>query len=167
LASRCVRPKCWSSTDGIKRERIDDLSGDFPRLDDRFALHPYRHGYFAAKGRKAAVGAFDTLVHRDFKTNLQRTYSVPPGDAFSEPVSAPAGAEAAEGEGYLLATVYRGTERRSDLAIFDVMALEKGPIAPAEMSHHVTWVSPAIGAPPHSAEPRTQDWSGRIRGFAR
>jgi carotenoid cleavage dioxygenase-like enzyme len=138
LASRCVRPKCWSSTDGIKRERIDDLSGDFPRRDDRFALHPYRHGYFAAKGRKAAVGAFDTLVHRDFKTNLQRTYSVPPGDAFSEPVFAPAGAEAAEGEGYLLATIYRGTERRSELAIFDAMALEKGPIALAELSHHVT-----------------------------
>src|SRR6185437_2556892 len=31
-----------------------------------------------------------------------------------------------KGEGYLLATVYRGTERRRALAIFDAMALEKG-----------------------------------------
>jgi carotenoid cleavage dioxygenase-like enzyme len=36
-------------------EKIDDLSGDFPRLDERFALNPYRDGYFAASEKRDEV----------------------------------------------------------------------------------------------------------------
>ena len=36
-----------------------------------------------------------------------------------------------EGDGYLLATIYRGAENRSDLAVFDAAAMEHGPIAVA------------------------------------
>ncbi|MGH7035762.1 MAG: carotenoid oxygenase family protein, partial [Stellaceae bacterium] len=125
-------------SDQFKREQIDDLPADFPRLDERFALNPYRHGYFAAKVKASGVGAFDALAHRDFKTGRQTTYSVPVGDAFSEPVFVPRSADAAEGEGYLLATIYRGAEKRSELAIFDAATLDKGPIALAALSHHVT-----------------------------
>ena len=125
-------------SDHFKREPIDDLAADFPRLDERFALKAYRHGYFAAKVNTSGAGAFDTLAHRDFKTGMQMTYSVPAGDAFSEPVFVPRSADAAEGEGYLLATIYRGAEKRSALAIFDAMTLDQGPIAVAELSHHVT-----------------------------
>src|SRR6185312_14789345 len=125
-------------SDQFRREQIDDLPADFPRLDERFALNAYRHGYFAAKVKASGAGAFDTLAHRDFKTGAQATYSVPAGDAFSEPVFVPRSANAAEGDGYLLATIYRGSEKRSELAIFDATALDKGPIALAALSHHVT-----------------------------
>ncbi len=37
-----------ANTDTVKQERIDDLAGEFPRLDERFAGLPYRHGYYAA-----------------------------------------------------------------------------------------------------------------------
>jgi carotenoid cleavage dioxygenase-like enzyme len=127
-----------AKTDDFKREQIDDLVGDFPRLDDRFALGAYRHGYFAAKEEESQVGVFNALVHRDHATGRQTSYTLPAGDAFSEPVFAPRRADAPEGDGYILATIYRGAERRSDLAIFDAMALEKGPIALAALGHHVT-----------------------------
>jgi len=39
------------------------------RSDDRFALSPYRHGYFAAMEKREAVGGFGKLVHRDFQTS--------------------------------------------------------------------------------------------------
>jgi carotenoid cleavage dioxygenase-like enzyme len=125
-----------SSTD-FKREQIDDLSGDFPRLDERFALNPYRLGYFAAREGSSAQG-FDMLVFYDFKTDKRVTYAIPNGDAFSEPVFVPRSAHASEGDGYLLATIYRATQKRSDLAIFDAMTLADGPIALAELSHRVT-----------------------------
>ena len=125
------------ATDRFKREQIDDLSGDFPRLDERFALNPYRYGYFAARERAGAQG-FDMLASYDFKTGKRATYGIPKGDLFSEPVFVPRGAHASEGNGYLLATIYRATEKRSDLAIFDAMALADGPIALAELSHRVT-----------------------------
>jgi carotenoid cleavage dioxygenase-like enzyme len=62
---------------------------------------------------------------------------LPPGDVVSEPIFVPRAGDAAEGDGYLLATVYRGAENRSDLAVFDAATLERGPIAVAELSHRV------------------------------
>jgi len=126
------------SSDEFKREQLDDLSGDFPRMDERFALNPYRHGYFAARENRGVASGFDRLVHHDFTTGGQTTCSIPTGDAFSEPVFVPKGPGAPEGDGYILATIYRATERRSDLAIFNAMALSDGAIALAELSHRVT-----------------------------
>src|SRR5215831_18888841 len=123
-------------TDEFKGEQVDDLSGEFPRLDERFALNPYRYGYFAARADTAQ--GFDTLVTYDFKTGRRSTYGIPQGDAFSEPVFVPRGEHAGEGDGFLLATIYRATERRSDLAVFDAKTLADGPIALAELSHRVT-----------------------------
>ena len=122
-------------SDHVKQVQIDDLASEFPRMDERFAMNPYRHGYFAAK--RGGV-RFDVLVHHDFATGRQATFEVPEGDAFSEPVFAPRNAEAGEGDGYLLATIYRGAENRSDLAIFEAGSIEKGPVALAELSHRVT-----------------------------
>jgi carotenoid cleavage dioxygenase-like enzyme len=127
-----------AKSDDFKRERIDDLSADFPRLDERFSLNPYRHGFYAATEKKESVQSFDILAHSDFKTGKLATYSIPKGDAFSEPVFVPRSADAPEGDGYLLATIYRRAENRSDLAIFNCATLADGPIAVAELSHRVT-----------------------------
>jgi carotenoid cleavage dioxygenase len=121
----------------FKRKPLDDLFGDFPRLDERYALGRYRHGYFAAKRAAGGAGAFDILVHHDFTTGRQASFSLPAGDAFSEPVFVARHATAEEGDGYLLATIYRASERRSDLAIFEASAIEKGPIGIAGLAHHV------------------------------
>jgi len=126
-----------ANTDAFKRERIDDLVGEFPRFDERLAGLAYRHGFFAASSDKAFVDRFDTLAHIDLKANKRSAYQVPKGDAVSEPIFVPRGAEAAEGDGYLLATIYRAAENRSDLAVFDATALQRGPLALAELSHRV------------------------------
>jgi len=123
------------NNDHVKQVQIDDLAGEFPRIDERFAQNPYRHGYFAAKRDGIR---FDKLVHHDFATGRQTIYKLPEGDALSEPVFAPRHAGAAEGDGYLLATIYRGSENRSDFAIFDASAIDKGPLALVELSHRVT-----------------------------
>jgi carotenoid cleavage dioxygenase-like enzyme len=99
-------------------EPIDDLSSDFPRLDCRYALSPYRHGFYAATEKRESVDLFDMLVHVDLEKNKRTAYGLPTGDAFSEPVFVPRSADAPEGDGYLLATIYRNAEKRSDLAIF-------------------------------------------------
>lgn len=46
---------------------------------------------------------------------------------------------AGEGEGYLMATIFRASENRTDLAVFDAAALDAGPIALAELSHRVPY----------------------------
>ena len=126
-----------ANTNGFKREQIDDLAGEFPRFDERSAGLSYRHGFFAASSDSRFVDQFDTLAHMDLKTNKRSAYQLPKGDVVSEPIFIPRKTDAREGDGYLLATIYRGAERRSDLAVFDTVSLETGPIALAELSHRV------------------------------
>jgi carotenoid cleavage dioxygenase-like enzyme len=126
-----------STSDGFVREPIDDLPADFPRLDERFALNPYRYGFFAAMQKQEYIDTFDLLVRLDLQTGQRTTYGVPSGDALSEPVFVPRTGSSTEGDGYLLATIYRAAENRSDLAIFDAATLGDGPIALAQLSHRV------------------------------
>lgn len=122
----------------FESERIDDLRGEFPRIDDRFAMAPYRHGYYAAIARSSGHGAkYDSLAHLDHSSGRRTLYTLPEGDGFSEPVFVPRAANAAEGDGWLLATAYRGAEKRSDLLVFEAGALADGPIATAQLSHRV------------------------------
>jgi carotenoid cleavage dioxygenase len=44
---------------------------------------------------------------------------------------------AAEGDGWLVAVVYRGAEDRSDFVVFDAQDVAKGPIGVAEMPRRV------------------------------
>jgi carotenoid cleavage dioxygenase len=126
-----------ANTDSFKRETIDDLSAEFPRFDERFAGLHYRHGFFAASSAREVLDRFDMLAHIDLKTGKRSVYQLPAGDVVSEPIFVPRGEGAAEGDGYLLATVYRGAEHRSDLAVFDAKDLEPGPLAVAELSTRV------------------------------
>ena len=49
----------------------------------------------------------------------------------------PRTADAAEGDGWLLAVAWRGAERRSDLIVLDADALADGPVATVALSHRV------------------------------
>ena len=128
-----------ANTNCFRREPIDDLAGEFPRFDERLAGLDYRHGYFAARSDRQPRGGFDTLAQIDFMTNKRTAYRLPDGDAVSEPVFVPRNGGAREGDGYLMATIFRASENRSDLAVFDAAALDVGPIAVAELSHRVPY----------------------------
>ena len=121
----------------ILREALDDMGGEFPRFDERRAGLSYRHGYFAGDSKNGLDVGFDSLAHIDLKTGKKIVHSFGAGDAVSEPVFVPAGANAAEGEGFLLATVYRGSENRSDLVVLDAADVAAGPIAVAALPRRV------------------------------
>ncbi len=59
------------------------------------------------------------------------------GDATSEPVFVPRAADAPEGDGWLLATVWRAAENRSDLAVFNATEVDRGPVATVELASRV------------------------------
>ena len=49
----------------------------------------------------------------------------------------PRSADAAEGDGWLVAVVYRGAEDRSDFVVFDAQDVAAGPIATAKLPRRV------------------------------
>ncbi len=141
-ARRTARLVRWTfdldaNSDSFAQQDLDDLDGEFPRLDERFAGLKYRHGYFAAGSEENLSVGFDTLAHIDLQSGKRQTYKVSGGDAFSEPVFVPRAADAAEGEGWLLSVVWREADKRSDLLVFDAPALAAGPIATVQLSHRV------------------------------
>jgi carotenoid cleavage dioxygenase len=124
-------------SDTIKRETLDEMSGEFPRIDDRRAGLSYRHGWFAGRSNNAPDVRFDAIAHIDHATGRRTAFTLPSGDVTSEPVFAARSPSAAEGDGFLLAVVYRAREDRSDLLVLDARAVEKGPLATVSLPRRV------------------------------
>ena len=74
---------------------------------------------------------------------------MPAGDKISEPVFVERSKDAVEGDGWLLAVVYRARENRSDLAVFNATDVAAGPVALVLLGHrvpdgfHGNWVAAA------------------------
>ncbi|HEY0300896.1 MAG TPA: carotenoid oxygenase family protein, partial [Rhizomicrobium sp.] len=124
-------------TDTVKQTRIDDVAGEFPRLDERRAGLSYRHGYFAADTSDTGKILFNAIAHIDFKTGKRALHELPKGDAPGEPIFVPKSETAAEGDGWLVALVYRGAEDRTDFVVYDASDVAKGPIGTAQLPRRV------------------------------
>jgi carotenoid cleavage dioxygenase len=126
------------SSDTVKRERIDDLPGEFPRFDERHACFAYRHGWFAGMTRTDVDDVrFDTISHLDLSTGKRADHVYDAGDSPGEPVFVPRSADAPEGDGWLVAVVYRGADDRSDFVVYDAQDVAAGPIAVAKVPRRV------------------------------
>jgi carotenoid cleavage dioxygenase-like enzyme len=120
-----MEPVCWSfdltgNTDRFTQTYLDDLTGEFPRIDDRRAGLISSHGWYAsADANLPTFGGLSGIVHVDGKGSRLGQYLLPVGDTISEPVFVARGDDVAEGDGWLLAAVWRVRENRSDLAVFN------------------------------------------------
>ena len=109
------------NTDRFTQTYLDDLTGEFPRVDDRRAGLASNHGWYACANPDLPMfGALSGIVHVDGRGKRLGHYLLPAGDTISEPVFVERSADAAEGDGWLLAVVWRARENRSDLAVFNV-----------------------------------------------
>ena len=120
-------------TDAFSSEALDDMPGEFPRIDDRRAGLPYRHGWFAGSRQDG----LDTLVHVDHASGRRTLSALPAGDATSEPVFVPRTPDAAEGDGWLLAVIWRAAEQRSELVVLRADAINDGPVATIRLPQRV------------------------------
>ena len=97
-----------------------------------------RHGWYACSNPKRPVfGALSGIAHADGNGKRLGLYLLPPGDTISEPVFVERSKDAAEGDGWLLAVVWRADENRSDLAVFTATDIEAGPVALVQLGHRV------------------------------
>ena len=121
-----------------KVEPLDDVQSEFPRLDERFAGLGYRHGF--APGtlpREEGTVPFNAILHWDLARGTRKRHELAPGSTASEAVFVPRGANAAEGEGFLLFPVYRWAEDRSDVVILDAQNVERAPLATIRIPHRI------------------------------
>lgn len=126
-----------ANSDAIKQTPLDDLAGEFPRFDERRAGLSYRHGYFAADTRDTGKVLFNGIAHIDVQTGKRTVHQFAAGDVPGEPVFVPRAANSPEGDGWLVALVYRGAEDRSDFVVFEAGDIAKGPIGIAHLPRRV------------------------------
>ena len=125
-------------TDRFTQTYLDDLTGEFPRIDDRRAGLVSQHGWYAcAAPQGPAFAALSGIVHVDGSGARRGIYLLPDGDSLSEPVFVPRAANAAEGDGWLLSVVWRSSTNTSDLAVFNATDVESGPVACVHLGHRV------------------------------
>jgi carotenoid cleavage dioxygenase len=138
LSARLTRWTLDLAGGSVKEERLDDLASEFPRLDERRAGLSYRHGYAGALvPGDETPGGFNSIAHWDLKTGKRNEHRLPAGDATGEPIFVPRKADSAEGDGYLLAVVYRAAEKRSDVLVLDAQNVSDAPIASVQLPHRV------------------------------
>jgi carotenoid cleavage dioxygenase len=135
-------------------EKRTDMIGEFPRIDDRYAGRHYRHGWllvmdpdkpFEAASARASGFRMNHIGHLDMLTGKQDAWYCGPQSIIQEPQFVPRSANAAEGDGYIMALVDNLVSNYSDLAIFDALKLAEGPLARVQLPFrlrsglHGTW----------------------------
>jgi carotenoid cleavage dioxygenase len=118
--------------------RLTNTAGEFPRIDDRYTGRPYRYGWMLEmdpkrtvdlKGGSAGGLIMNCLFLKDLETGAEQHWWCGPVSSLQEPCFIPRSADAPEGDGWIVQVCNRLDEHRSDLLIFDALAIEKGPVA--------------------------------------
>ena len=115
------------------------VPGEFPRIDERFTGRPYKHGWYVGNLPEPSgdIRMGCALVHIDHSRPEPDMYVLPPGDRTSEAVFVPRDGSAPEGDGWLLAVLYRAATHTSELAVFDARQVSAGPLCLAVLGHRV------------------------------
>jgi len=139
-----------ANTDRFSQTYLDELIGEFPRIDDRRAGLRSSHGWYAcANPAQTTVPALSGIAHVDGYGAQRGLYLLPEGDTISEPVFVARSKDAIEGDGWILAVVWRARDNRSDLAVFNATDIAAGPAALVQLGHrvpdgfHGNWVGTA------------------------
>ncbi|MFT4201088.1 carotenoid oxygenase family protein [Gordonia sp. (in: high G+C Gram-positive bacteria)] len=117
----------------VTRERLADIDCEFPQLDHRYEGRAHPVTYAAASSIPG--GDPDSLISVGHGDGAQEMFTVASGHTVCEPVFA-ADPER-DGGGWLLSVEHVADQARSRLLVLDSEHLADGPIATAELTHHI------------------------------
>jgi carotenoid cleavage dioxygenase-like enzyme len=130
-----------SARDYKMEELYPDITGELPRIDERYLTLPYRIGFLMAsdpskpRHPKLPSGRLSNCyVKMDHATRKTSTFFVGHDASLSECVFSPRSDNAPEGDGYLIGVATRLLEGgRTDLVIVDTAQMEAGPVATVKL----------------------------------
>ncbi len=119
-------------------EPIDDLPGDFNRINDDYNGVRARWLYMSAFTEPdRPIGDFDTIVKYDETDGSRTMWSSGPHGHVGENVFAPDPDGTAEDDGWILNIVYDDSRDASDLVVLDAHDVAAGPIATVHLPRRV------------------------------
>lgn len=136
-----------TATGKVVEERLDDVSAEFPRVDERLVGRPHRYGYTASFGSNGVEHR--GLTKWDLHTRTRVDHDFGPGRSSGEGVFIPRSADAVEDDGWVMSLVYDRTTDRSDLVVLDAQDFAGPPVATVHLpgrvpyGFHGNWVPTA------------------------
>ncbi|WP_042341815.1 carotenoid oxygenase family protein [Calothrix sp. PCC 7507] len=133
-------------TGTVHEERLDDVPGEFPRVNDNFLGQKTRYGYIA-KSAPTPLPLFDGLIKYDFSKSTSQTHEFGEGRYGGEPVFAPRPGATAEDDGWLVTFVYDEGAETSELVVVNAQDMTSEPVArviiPQRVPYgfHGAWIS--------------------------
>jgi carotenoid cleavage oxygenase len=133
----------------ISKQVLEDVSVEFPRINDRFSGLPYRYGYSVELDVGPTWWDLHGLRKHDLLLGRAERHHVGPGRAASEPVFVPAGNDDGEDAGWVLSVVYDAARDASDVFIIDATDFSGPPVAVIHLRQrvpfglHGAWISAA------------------------
>lgn len=120
----------------VIREQLSDRNCEFPRHHPEREGRPHRYSYLNSRNRLGTM--FDEITKIDLSDNSVTGYvAETPGNSFCEPVFTPKPGATDEDDGWLLSVEYRADSHTSRLVILDARDVAGGPVATAELTHHI------------------------------
>ena len=135
-------PKPWKWTidldsGTVKGEQTDDQSGEFPRIDDRYAGRKQRYMYNSIARSWRFEFDFHGVIKYDIESGKAQRFIHGDTVVSGEHVFAPNPAGKAEDDGWLLTMATDRMTEKSELVILDARDLAMGPLARVHIPRRV------------------------------
>jgi len=116
------------STGAVHEERLDDVPGEFPRINENLGGRKTQYGY-VAKQALGPVPLFEGVIKYDFHSGKSQTHKYGQGRYGGEVVFAPRPGGTAEDDGWLVTFVHDEGTGTSELLLLDAQQVTDEPVA--------------------------------------
>ncbi|APR86933.1 Lignostilbene-alpha,beta-dioxygenase [Minicystis rosea] len=133
-------------TGAVTEEQLDDVLGEFPRMDNRALGRRTRFAY-TPRIASAPTMFFDGLTKYDTDTGRKSEHLWPSGKFGGEVVFAPRLGSKSEDDGYLVTFVAEESTGASELVILDAAHVDQDPVCRIPIpqrvptGYHAFWIS--------------------------
>jgi carotenoid cleavage dioxygenase len=141
-AARLHRWRIDLARGGVASTPLDDVSSEFPRVDERRLGRPHRFGYVAARestGGESGMPIWTAVRRYDLERGREVTRRFGAGNGAGEPLFVPRTATAAEDDGWVLVLVYDAARNASDFWILDARDIAGEPVARVVLPHRIPY----------------------------
>lgn len=118
------------SSGQVKEERIDDVTTDFPRVDDRSIGLACRYGYAMGMDASAESVSYDRYLYKyELASGDRQRHDLGKGVRGAEPVFAPRTSTSEDDDGFVLSFAHDEIRDRSKFVILDAQNFAADPLA--------------------------------------